>query len=352
MIELSIVIATYNCKDKIIELVNSLINQNVNFKYEIVIVDDFSVDWTRKILKNLRKLKKIKIFFNEKNYWNWYSKNLGFKNSKWSICFFIDDHCIIKDKLFISKIKNSFDKNNVDWICWYYESLIPNDKNIFRDIRRINIYKKIKWEEFLIQNTTFSIVIWWFRRKILEKYNFPINFWNLSCEDTFIQLEIQKDWWSLYFDWNINCYHDHGLWIKDIYKKIIIEAKWVINLYKHMFLKGNFDLPYIKFYLDGIFIDIFIILILFYVQKIFWLIFFAIFLYYRYFRELINITNIKIKIEFLFFLIAYDFIKLFNLIFFKLFDYNFMFKYLLCEAKWSLFIKNILWIKNIYGIHD
>ena len=68
--KLSIIIPCYNEK-KTIEVILKKIFQsleNYNFlKYEIIIVDDFSNDGTRDILKNLTINEKVQIYFHDKN---------------------------------------------------------------------------------------------------------------------------------------------------------------------------------------------------------------------------------------------------------------------------------------------
>ena len=62
---LSIIIPVYNERNTILKLLDK-IDKLIDIKKEIIIVDDFSNDGTREILKNLNK-SKYKICFHEKN---------------------------------------------------------------------------------------------------------------------------------------------------------------------------------------------------------------------------------------------------------------------------------------------
>ena len=69
--KLSIIIPCYNEKNTINIILNKIIQSLKNYKilnYEIIIVDDFSNDGTKEILKNLKINEKIKIYFHENNF--------------------------------------------------------------------------------------------------------------------------------------------------------------------------------------------------------------------------------------------------------------------------------------------
>ena len=68
--KLSIIIPCYNEKNTIEEILNKIdksLQNNQLFKYEILIVDDFSNDGTKEVLKNLSNNSKIKIYFHDTN---------------------------------------------------------------------------------------------------------------------------------------------------------------------------------------------------------------------------------------------------------------------------------------------
>ena len=65
MIELSVILPTYNEKNNIILLVNKIIKVlNKYHKKEIIIVDDFSTDGTREIIKKKLEGKIDKLLIN------------------------------------------------------------------------------------------------------------------------------------------------------------------------------------------------------------------------------------------------------------------------------------------------
>tara|TARA_A100001011_G_scaffold357631_1_gene402673 strand:- start:1265 stop:1951 length:687 start_codon:yes stop_codon:yes gene_type:complete len=73
---ISVLIPCYNEKNSIEEIVNR-INNLTNLEIEIIIIDDYSNDGTREILKDKIKSKVSKIIFNEANFGKGYSLKKG-----------------------------------------------------------------------------------------------------------------------------------------------------------------------------------------------------------------------------------------------------------------------------------
>jgi len=89
--KLSIVIPVYNESKTIKEVLKKIGSVDLgDIEKEIVIVDDFSIDGTREILKELEGLEKFKIHFHEKNMGKGAAIRSGFKLGKGDI-FLIQD---------------------------------------------------------------------------------------------------------------------------------------------------------------------------------------------------------------------------------------------------------------------
>ena len=63
---ISIIIPTYNEKDTLVEIIN-LVNADKNLEKEIIVVDDFSIDGTRELIKNDITNKVSKVIYHESN---------------------------------------------------------------------------------------------------------------------------------------------------------------------------------------------------------------------------------------------------------------------------------------------
>lgn len=69
MLTASVVVSTYNQEDYIGECLNSILAQNVNFEFDIIVSDDCSTDKTQNILRSYKDNygDKIKLFIREEN---------------------------------------------------------------------------------------------------------------------------------------------------------------------------------------------------------------------------------------------------------------------------------------------
>ena len=89
--KLSVIVPCYNEKNSIYEIISQVKNVDIPLEKEIILVDDFSTDGTREILKKLQKNEQeIKIFFNEKNMGKGYSLRNGFTHSTGDIIIIQD----------------------------------------------------------------------------------------------------------------------------------------------------------------------------------------------------------------------------------------------------------------------
>lgn len=98
----SIVIPTHNRKEKLIRLINSILNSKYpQEKIEIIIVDDASNDGTFETVKNKFSMRMIKIVRNQENQLVSKTRNIGFINSTGEYIFFVDDDVILdKDTIY------------------------------------------------------------------------------------------------------------------------------------------------------------------------------------------------------------------------------------------------------------
>jgi len=86
---ISIIIPCFNEKYTIEEIVER-INNLEKIKTEIIIIDDYSTDGTREILKDKISQKVSKILYNDKNYGKGYSLKKGIENAKGDIIIIQD----------------------------------------------------------------------------------------------------------------------------------------------------------------------------------------------------------------------------------------------------------------------
>ena len=107
----TIVIPCFNEKKTIIEILNKVKN-NLNEEDEIIIVDDFSSDGTREILKNLED-KSIKVLYHDKNYGKGKALSTAFKEKLKEIVI-IQDADLEYDPNDYSQLLEPFIKTNAE----------------------------------------------------------------------------------------------------------------------------------------------------------------------------------------------------------------------------------------------
>jgi glycosyltransferase involved in cell wall biosynthesis len=91
--KLSIIIPCYNeylTISKIIKKINFFFSSNSKYKYEIIVIDDFSSDGTREILQKKLSNKISKLILNDKNYGKGYSVKKGIEVSSGKIILIQD----------------------------------------------------------------------------------------------------------------------------------------------------------------------------------------------------------------------------------------------------------------------
>jgi len=112
MIEISVIIPTYNRKYLLGKLIDSLYNCNFNKQfYEIIVVDDGSSDGTADMLKRLQSSYSNLFYKGIKNSGPGISRNIGVELSRGRIVAFLDDDCLV-DKSWFVEIRECLLKNN------------------------------------------------------------------------------------------------------------------------------------------------------------------------------------------------------------------------------------------------
>ena len=128
IMNVSIVIPTYNRKPILEKCIRSLENQKLNnnvSNYEIIIVDDGSTDGTNSWIKNNKEILPHVVLYEQKHGGPALGRNLGVIKSKYEIIIFIDSDLIVLDDFIIShvdKLLSSWKRNKKN--CFTYGSVI------------------------------------------------------------------------------------------------------------------------------------------------------------------------------------------------------------------------------------
>jgi glycosyltransferase involved in cell wall biosynthesis len=232
---LHIAILTYNHENFIEECVLSVLNQNVDFKYCITILDDCSTDKTKEILQKLKNkvTETIELVFNETNLGPLKSaiKLSSYFNAKYITWLDGDDYWSDNNKL---QQQIDFMEQNPDYAGCFHDAKIIHRQNsdnedflkrtqsAWRTYSQFNRYQPEFMPWMALERNIIPTASLVFRYFNLSKFieNFKQNELSLSWA---IHLEIIKNSKLKYFNECWSVYNDHPLGISKKYD--IIEFK-------------------------------------------------------------------------------------------------------------------------------
>lgn len=181
--DLSIIVPTYNNRDKIKNCIESVLCQNINYRYEVIIIDDGSTDNTLEILNEYKDKQNFKIISQE-NLGVAAARNRGLQVCRGKYIMFIDSDDIISEDC-IEILMNETKVDNFDIIEGNYLNIYGHEtktigKPLWNSDFSINLDEN---PEFILNIKGYP----WGRiysRKLWEKVEFPCGF---DYEDTVIK---------------------------------------------------------------------------------------------------------------------------------------------------------------------
>jgi glycosyltransferase involved in cell wall biosynthesis len=174
--KVSFIASVYNKKNYLKSFIFSIQNQNLK-DFELIFVDDCSIDKSIEIIKKFRKSdKRIKLIENKKNMGSLYSRYEGFRHSKGEfIIFFDSDDIVLKNG--ILKAYNHIKKNNLDIV--QFNSVLEKNNTPFVINKRYYKYYNI-----IINQPILSYIFYY------DEYNNEGNEYNTALWDKIIKREV------------------------------------------------------------------------------------------------------------------------------------------------------------------
>jgi len=174
----TVVIPTYNRADLLPQSIQSVLNQ-IFQDFEIIVVDNFSSDNTREVMKQYESDPRIHYFRNEQNMERAYSRNVGLHNGKGEFLTLLDSD----DLMYSNCLQDAFDHVQADKSSLVFHNLYemvdqdgkPSDKKNFPSIR--NQYKLICKGNFL------SCIGVFLNRQVYKKFFFTEDLKMIGSED-------------------------------------------------------------------------------------------------------------------------------------------------------------------------
>lgn len=187
-IYLTVILLTYNHEKFISQAIDSVLNQQTNFQYEIVIIEDFSTDSTREIIQEYKQRypEKIELILADSNKNDNVAWAQAIKSSQAKYIALLDGDDYWLSPLKLQKQVDFLDENLECSACFHSSRHIYEDSNNpTYDSRLPQNRKRFKMEDLLLINfiPTCSTVF----RNSYQK-GFPNWFYGLYASDTVTHL--------------------------------------------------------------------------------------------------------------------------------------------------------------------
>lgn len=216
---ISVIIPTFNAKNRLILLLNSLNNQTCK-NFETIIVDDGSTDGTREEILKLMDISSgfMRYFYldNADIFGAGIARNYGARKAKGEILLFLDQDCVAQCHLIENHVRHHRAKNI---ILGYYagygneersydfteleQFVIENNDIPFIEEFRDRLFNEAgnnpPWKYFV--SAHFSI-----KRKIFNEINFDESFTQWGCEDIDLGYRLHRNSNAIYFEKNCIVY--------------------------------------------------------------------------------------------------------------------------------------------------
>lgn len=179
--DLMIVIPAYNCENTIEKCVDSVINQETNYKIETIIINDGSTDKTGEILEKYKNISNIKII-TQKNQGLSGARNTALKNITGKYIFFLDSDDYLPSNTAVKDLLDIGMKNDADIVEGAAFSFYFEDNKEKKNRNMTHAY------EGKVQKTIDMMGYPWgkiYKANLFKNVKFPEHLW---FEDTIISM--------------------------------------------------------------------------------------------------------------------------------------------------------------------
>ena len=177
-IDLSIIIPVYNSEKYIAEAIESILKQNINFSYEIVIIDDGSLDESLKEIRKYENMKEVKII-SIKNQGVSYARNFGLGKALGKYIMFMDSDDKLEENS-INILMNLIVNNNADITVGSFYKFNNQGNILYKNIIKNKTINNDEYEKYQIYGMPWGKV---FKKELFNDIEFPVDYY---YEDTII----------------------------------------------------------------------------------------------------------------------------------------------------------------------
>lgn len=184
-IQLSVIIPVYNYKQVLKETIDSVMQQETTYKYEVILIDDGSSDGSEKIVDEYARYKNVKVI-HQKNAGIAEARNTGINHARGAYLMFVDCDDLLEKNMAQIMLDHTIETKSDITECGFYYFQTRNGEEVRRRIftfpdkvlnqgdREILKYPGLPWAKI-------------YKRELFENVRFPKGFW---FEDTLIHFII------------------------------------------------------------------------------------------------------------------------------------------------------------------
>ncbi|WP_203258638.1 glycosyltransferase [Hyunsoonleella ulvae] len=172
--KLSIIVPFYNAENHLDRCIKSLLNQNINSEdYEIILIDDGSVDGGSKIADYFAHAYKNISTYSQENKGLGASRNIGMRLAKGNYVYFIDSDDYLAHNT-IGNILGYAQKFDLDIVG--FNTIPTTETGMYTTKSKLEFRKPkvLKGEDFLVKHKYHRLEAWWYliKREYLMKKGF------------------------------------------------------------------------------------------------------------------------------------------------------------------------------------
>ena len=241
-VDISVIIPTFNRIASLLKTLSSLDKQNFSWKYEVIIVDDWSTDDTKSLVSKFKPINYEIVYLYQNNYKQARARNNWAKEAKWDLLIFLQDDIWPEPWLISTHYK--FHSDNTDqkyvsiWKTQWTKELRNDDFHKFLDWTSNSIlpsplfsYSKLKnWENV-------SFCYFYTNNIAIKKGFFQANLFNeefnsYGWEDIELWFRLEKQWMIMIYLESALASHNHKYSFNSFLKREKMVAKWEKKLIK------------------------------------------------------------------------------------------------------------------------
>lgn len=239
---ISVNLTTYNREVLLKRALRSILMQ-VNVEFEVIIVDDCSLDNTKNIIFDFQKIdQRIRFFTNAKNMGNAYSRNKALSHSRGELVAFMDDDDEWIDKNKLEKQQKFLKKNPL--IKLVFSNVIITDKKTYSEKVNLKMPKNIKKHFLGKNNLIYSPSVLTYRKILLEVNGFDEKIKKGVDSDLFRNLILKRDIKIACLDeFTTKIYEDD----RDRMTRVNNRRKIFISLHSQFYTLKKYSLYFIRY---------------------------------------------------------------------------------------------------------